>query len=248
MIEVPGAALSADALANESDFASSATNDLIQYTLGDRPHRRAGRLSLHAAPPGGIAPHTVRGRGGERRGIPISVCGEMAGDPRTGAAAGPGLRDCRWRRAASRASSSASAISIWWPRHGACAHPGPSRCRARLRPARRFNASLEPAQNRIPSSRESARRGRRKPEKMLAFLGNSRNGAGKFRGRAGGRCCRPRLSGTAPQIALLAGPRLERSGPGRPRYKYGNFTGGANERRQTRARQGEQRCNSAISR
>ena len=95
MIEVPGAALAADALAGEADFFAIGTNDLIQYTLAiDRTDEQVA-LSLQPAAPGGAAADPVRGRGGAaRRRIPISVCGEIAGDPRYAALLlGLGLRE-----------------------------------------------------------------------------------------------------------------------------------------------------------
>ena len=81
MIEVPAAALAADALAREADFLSVGTNDLSQYALAvDRNNARVADLyqPLH---PGVI--HLVRGviRAGAAAGTPVSVCGEMAGEP-----------------------------------------------------------------------------------------------------------------------------------------------------------------------
>ena len=81
MIEVPSAALIADALAAECDFFSVGTNDLTQYTLAvDRGNERVAHLydSLH---PSVLALIDRSVRAARRRGIPISVCGEMAGDP-----------------------------------------------------------------------------------------------------------------------------------------------------------------------
>src|SRR4051812_37913737 len=81
MIEVPSAAVTADLLADHADFFSIGTNDLIQYTLAvDRTDDRVSNLyePLHPA-----IVRTLRlvARAARRRGIPVSVCGEMAADP-----------------------------------------------------------------------------------------------------------------------------------------------------------------------
>jgi len=81
MIEVPSAALTADLLAEEADFFSIGTNDLIQYCLAvDRTDDRVSRLyePLH---PAIIRMLRLVARAGRRRQIPVSVCGEMAADP-----------------------------------------------------------------------------------------------------------------------------------------------------------------------
>ena len=81
MIEVPSAALTADCLAEEADFFSIGTNDLIQYTLAvDRTDDRVSRLydPLH---PAILRMLRIVARAGRRRKIRVAVCGEMAADP-----------------------------------------------------------------------------------------------------------------------------------------------------------------------
>ena len=94
MIEIPGAALAADALANVADFFAIGTNDLIQYTLAiDRGDEQVANLynPLHPAVLRLIqfaVEAALRGR------KPVSLCGEMAGDPRyTALLLGLGIRD-----------------------------------------------------------------------------------------------------------------------------------------------------------
>ena len=82
MIEVPAAALKADAFARELDFLSIGTNDLIQYTLAiDRTDDSVAHLynPLH---PAVLQLVEMSIRAADRAGKPVSVCGEMAGDPR----------------------------------------------------------------------------------------------------------------------------------------------------------------------
>jgi len=81
MIEVPAAALSADSFAQHLDFLSLGTNDLIQYTLAiDRVDDEVNYLydPLHPAVLNLIR-MTIDA--GHRHNIPVSMCGEMAGDP-----------------------------------------------------------------------------------------------------------------------------------------------------------------------
>ncbi len=81
MIEVPAAALAAGFFAEQLDFLSIGTNDLIQYTLAiDRADDSVSHLydPLHPAVLG-LIQQTIRA--GAKAGKPVSVCGEMAGDP-----------------------------------------------------------------------------------------------------------------------------------------------------------------------
>ena len=81
MIEVPAAALALGMFIRRLSFLSIGTNDLIQYTLAiDRSDEAVVHLydPLHPAVLKLIA-GTIQA--GARFGLPVSVCGEMAGDP-----------------------------------------------------------------------------------------------------------------------------------------------------------------------
>jgi phosphotransferase system enzyme I (PtsI) len=94
MIEVPAAALAADALAAEADFFAIGTNDLVQYTLAiDRSDEQVAHLynPLH---PAVLRLIRFAIEAAQHHGMPISVCGEMAGEPRFAALLlGLGLRN-----------------------------------------------------------------------------------------------------------------------------------------------------------
>ncbi|MES9911498.1 MAG: putative PEP-binding protein, partial [Candidatus Sedimenticola sp. 4PFRAG1] len=82
MIEIPAAALSANAFAQNLDFLSIGTNDLIQYTLAiDRVDDEVNYLfdPLH---PSVLRLIQMVIDAGRDHNIPVSMCGEMAGDPR----------------------------------------------------------------------------------------------------------------------------------------------------------------------
>lgn len=82
MIEIPSAALQAEVLAREVDFFSIGTNDLVQYTLAvDRVNKMVGYLYQETHPAILQLIHHVADVS-RRTGTPLSVCGEMAGDPR----------------------------------------------------------------------------------------------------------------------------------------------------------------------
>jgi phosphotransferase system enzyme I (PtsI) len=93
MIEVPAAALSIDTILRHFDFVSIGTNDLIQYTLAiDRCDQSVAHLydPWHPAVLQLIATTIARA---QLHGKPVSVCGEMAGDPSfTDLLLGMGLR------------------------------------------------------------------------------------------------------------------------------------------------------------
>ncbi|MBB5458879.1 MULTISPECIES: phosphoenolpyruvate--protein phosphotransferase [Paraburkholderia] len=81
MIEIPAAAIALPLFLKRLDFLSIGTNDLIQYTLAiDRADNAVAHLydPLHPAVLHLIA-FTLREA--KRAGVPVSVCGEMAGDP-----------------------------------------------------------------------------------------------------------------------------------------------------------------------
>ncbi len=80
MIEVPSAAVIADILAEEVDFFSIGTNDLVQYTMAaDRMNEHVAWLSDYFQPP------VIRlianvAKAAQKNGKWVGMCGEMAGD------------------------------------------------------------------------------------------------------------------------------------------------------------------------
>ncbi|MBR0671067.1 phosphoenolpyruvate--protein phosphotransferase [Neoroseomonas soli] len=81
MIETPGAALAADAIALEADFFAIGTNDLAMYTLAvDRGEAEVAHLydPLH---PAVLRLVQFATEAALRLRMPVSVCGEMAGNP-----------------------------------------------------------------------------------------------------------------------------------------------------------------------
>ena len=81
MIEVPAAAIMAPELARLVDFFSIGTNDLTQYVLAadrDNPSLTRFQDALHPA-----VLRTIKAvvAGAGEAGIPVAVCGELAGDP-----------------------------------------------------------------------------------------------------------------------------------------------------------------------
>ncbi len=80
MIEIPAAALALGPFLKRLDFLSIGTNDLIQYTLAiDRSDEAVAHLydPLHPAVLRLVAQTIERGN---RAGLPVAICGEMAGD------------------------------------------------------------------------------------------------------------------------------------------------------------------------
>jgi len=93
MIEIPAAALCAEAFAKELDFLSIGTNDLIQYSLAiDRTDDTVSHLynPLH---PAILQLIEITLKAGQKIGKKVSICGEMAGDSKlTRLLLGLGLR------------------------------------------------------------------------------------------------------------------------------------------------------------
>jgi len=81
MIEIPAAALALPLFIRYFDFISIGTNDLIQYTLAiDRADHAVAHLYDHLHPAVlYLLTHIIKQA--QLAKIPVSVCGEMAGDP-----------------------------------------------------------------------------------------------------------------------------------------------------------------------
>ena len=93
MIEVPAAAICIDAILRETDFVSIGSNDLIQYLVAaDRDNPKVAHLCEPLSPAIFRVMQLVLDAC-QRTGTPVTVCGEMAGQPRSVLALfGMGLR------------------------------------------------------------------------------------------------------------------------------------------------------------
>jgi phosphotransferase system enzyme I (PtsI) len=81
MVETPSAALTTDHLAGSASFFSIGTNDLIQYTFAaDRENEDVASL-YHPLHPAFLRLLKSAIDGANGAGKPISICGDMAGDP-----------------------------------------------------------------------------------------------------------------------------------------------------------------------
>ena len=114
MVETPGAALAADALALEADFFAIGTNDLAMYTLAvDRAATEVAGLydPLH---PAVLRLIQFATEAALRMRMPVSVCGEMAANPKlTPLLLGLGLRSFSMNTAAvPRVKQAVRAVSI----------------------------------------------------------------------------------------------------------------------------------------
>ena len=82
MIEIPAAALCAEQLAREADFASIGTNDLCQYTFAaDRMNAKAAEYA-HPLSPAMLKLVQMSAVAFSAAGKSLSVCGELAGETR----------------------------------------------------------------------------------------------------------------------------------------------------------------------
>ncbi|PCC67544.1 phosphotransferase system, enzyme I, PtsI [Nannocystis exedens] len=82
MIETPAAALTAEHFARRVDFLSIGTNDLIQYTLAIDRENEAVSYLYQPMHPAILRLIKEVAEAGARNHVPVSLCGEMAADPR----------------------------------------------------------------------------------------------------------------------------------------------------------------------
>ncbi len=80
MVEVPSVAIAAELFAPEVQFFSLGTNDLIQYTMAaDRTNERTAQL-YQPTHPAVLRLIQMVAQAGRKHHVPVTVCGEMAGD------------------------------------------------------------------------------------------------------------------------------------------------------------------------
>jgi phosphoenolpyruvate-protein phosphotransferase (PTS system enzyme I) len=83
MVEVPAAAVCIDAILRETDFISIGSNDLIQYLVAaDRDNAKVAHLCEPLSPAIFKVLHMVF-QACQQTGTPVTLCGEMAGQPRS---------------------------------------------------------------------------------------------------------------------------------------------------------------------
>lgn len=81
MVEIPSAAVGTDTLAQEADFLSIGTNDLVQYTLAvDRNNDNVSRYYIQHHP-SVLKLIRMTVQAAKRHQVPLAVCGEMASNP-----------------------------------------------------------------------------------------------------------------------------------------------------------------------
>lgn len=94
MVEVPATALMADLFAKEADFLSIGTNDLTQYVLAVDRDNDLVASKYHDLHPAVLRLIQQTVQAAARAGIPVSVCGQLASNPRaTPVLLGLGLRE-----------------------------------------------------------------------------------------------------------------------------------------------------------
>ena len=82
MIEVPAAALVSAELAREMDFLAIGSNDLVQYVLAADRNNAAVAALYDPLHPAVLRLLALVAENAASAGVPVSVCGEIAGDPR----------------------------------------------------------------------------------------------------------------------------------------------------------------------